>query len=153
MTDKRALALDAVAPYQAAPLGHFINGEAVAGTGTAFDVLEPGTGGVIGQCSDASEEQLNAAVSAAKAAFTGWVNTAPEQRRKILNRVADLIVANADKIAATECLDAGQCWRFMSKAAIRGAENFRFFADRAPGAADGKALPRSEEHTSELQSH
>jgi 5-carboxymethyl-2-hydroxymuconic-semialdehyde dehydrogenase len=29
----------------------------------------------------------------------------------------------------------------MSKAALRGAENFRFFADRAPGAADGLSLP------------
>jgi len=29
----------------------------------------------------------------------------------------------------------------MSKAAIRGAENFRFFADLAPGAANGQALP------------
>ncbi|MCZ6855029.1 MAG: 5-carboxymethyl-2-hydroxymuconate semialdehyde dehydrogenase, partial [Gammaproteobacteria bacterium] len=35
--------------------------------------------------------------------------------------------------------------RFMNKAAIRGAENFRFFADRAPGARDGMALP-AEEH-------
>jgi 5-carboxymethyl-2-hydroxymuconic-semialdehyde dehydrogenase len=32
----------------------------------------------------------------------------------------------------------------MSKAAERGAENFRFFADRAPGAADGLALPAAE---------
>ena len=29
----------------------------------------------------------------------------------------------------------------MSKAALRGAENFRFFADRAPGARDGQSLP------------
>ena len=29
----------------------------------------------------------------------------------------------------------------MSKAAVRGAENFRYFADRAPGARDGLALP------------
>ena len=29
----------------------------------------------------------------------------------------------------------------MSKAALRGAENFRFFADRAPGARDGLSLP------------
>jgi 5-carboxymethyl-2-hydroxymuconic-semialdehyde dehydrogenase len=33
----------------------------------------------------------------------------------------------------------------MSKAAVRGAENFRFFADRAPGARDGVSLP-AEEH-------
>jgi 5-carboxymethyl-2-hydroxymuconic-semialdehyde dehydrogenase len=29
----------------------------------------------------------------------------------------------------------------MSKAALRGAENFRFFADRAPSARDGQVLP------------
>jgi 5-carboxymethyl-2-hydroxymuconic-semialdehyde dehydrogenase len=29
----------------------------------------------------------------------------------------------------------------MSKAAVRGAENFRFYADRAPGANDGLSLP------------
>ncbi|MCJ2185851.1 5-carboxymethyl-2-hydroxymuconate semialdehyde dehydrogenase [Novosphingobium beihaiensis] len=141
MSDKRDLALAAIAPYKDAPLGHFIGAQSAAAQGTPFDVLEPGTGQVLGQCSDASEEQLNAAVAAAKEAFPGWVSTAPEQRRKILNRVADLIVENADRIAAVECLDAGQCWRFMSKAAIRGAENFRFFADRAPGAADGQSLP------------
>ena len=67
-----------------------------------------------------------------------------EKRRAILHKVADLIEARADEIAAMECLDTGQCWRFMSKAALRGAENFRFFADRAPGAADGQALPTAD---------
>jgi 5-carboxymethyl-2-hydroxymuconic-semialdehyde dehydrogenase len=37
-------------------------------------------------------------------------------------------------------MDTGQALRFMSKAALRGAENFRFFADKAPEARDGKAL-------------
>jgi 5-carboxymethyl-2-hydroxymuconic-semialdehyde dehydrogenase len=144
MSDKRLLALDAIAPFQSSPLGHFISGRNVAGEGQPFDVLEPGTGKVLGQCCDASENQLEAAVAAAKEAFPGWVATPAEERRKILNRVADLIVDNADKIAAVECLDAGQCWRFMSKAAIRGSENFRFFGDRAPSAADGQALPSAD---------
>lgn len=144
MSDKRSLALDTVARFGPGPLGHFIDGRAVAAQGTPFDVFEPATGGVLGQASDASEAQLNAAVAAAKAAFPAWAAKAPEERRKILNKVADLIVARADEIAAVECLDAGQCWRFMSKAAIRGAENFRFFADRAPSAADGQALPTAD---------
>jgi 5-carboxymethyl-2-hydroxymuconic-semialdehyde dehydrogenase len=41
-------------------------------------------------------------------------------------------------------LDTGQALRFMSGAALRAAENFRFFADRAPGASDGLALPAAE---------
>jgi len=144
MTGKRDIALDAIAPFQSRPLGHFIGGCDVAGEGTAYDILEPGTGQVLGQYCDATEGQVEAAVAAAREAFPAWVATPAEERRKILNRVADLIVANADKIAAVECLDAGQCWRFMSKAAIRGAENFRFFADRAPSAADGRALPSAD---------
>jgi 5-carboxymethyl-2-hydroxymuconic-semialdehyde dehydrogenase len=63
------------------------------------------------------------------------------ERKKILHRIADAIVARADEIALCECWDTGQALRFMSKAALRGAENFRFFADRAPAARDGQALP------------
>eukprot|EP01013_Petalomonas_cantuscygni_P020253 TRINITY_DN3850_c0_g2_i1.p1 TRINITY_DN3850_c0_g2~~TRINITY_DN3850_c0_g2_i1.p1 ORF type:complete len:505 (+),score=104.17 TRINITY_DN3850_c0_g2_i1:140-1654(+) len=125
-------------------LGHFIAGKPVDGSGPAFDILDPSTGSTIGRGHDTTEAELEAAVAAARDAFSGWCRTAPETRRKILNKVADLIVARADEIAAVECLDSGQCWRFMSKAALRGADNFRFFADRAPGAADGLALPTTD---------
>lgn len=145
MSSMRELALDSVAGLKQShadgALGHFIGGKPVDGAGPVFDILDPSTGAVIGQGHDATEAELEAAVSAARDSFAGWCSTAPETRRKILNRVADLIVARADEIAAVECLDSGQCWRFMSKAALRGADNFRFFADRAPGAADGLALP------------
>jgi 5-carboxymethyl-2-hydroxymuconic-semialdehyde dehydrogenase len=43
-----------------------------------------------------------------------------------------------------ESWDTGQPIRFMAKAALRGAENFRFFADRAPRARDGLNLPAGE---------
>src|SRR4051794_19313743 len=140
----RAAALDAVRRLGPGPLGHFVAGKPVAGAGDLFDVYEPATGAVMGQCADATVGELDAAVAAAKAAFPGWAATPAEERRRLLNKVADLIVARAEEIAAVECLDAGQAWRFMSKAAIRGAENFRFFADRAPSAADGQALPSAE---------
>ena len=47
----------------------------------------------------------------------------------------------SDDIAAVECVDTGQTIRFMSAAAIRGAENFRFFADHAPDANNGRSMP------------
>ncbi|MDF0546445.1 5-carboxymethyl-2-hydroxymuconate semialdehyde dehydrogenase [Sphingobium sp. H39-3-25] len=144
MPDKRARALAAIAPYIDAPLGHFINGSAVAGTGPAFNIMEPASGGILGQANDATSDEVDAAVAASVEAFPRWAATPGEERRKILNRVADLIVERAEDIAAVECLDAGQCWRFMSKAAIRGSENFRFFADRAPAAANGQALPTAD---------
>ena len=64
-----------------------------------------------------------------------------KERKKILHNVADAIVDNAREIALVESYDSGQPLKFMNKAAIRGAANFRFFADLAPNARDGQALP------------
>lgn len=141
---RRASALAAIAAFKDRPLGHFIGGADHPGEGPTFPVYEPASGAVLGAARDATAGELSAAVAAAKAAFPAWAATAGDKRKAILHRIADLIEARADQIAAVECLDAGQCWRFMSKAAIRGAENFRFFADRAPAAADGQALPTGE---------
>ena len=58
MNNKRELAFGAIEKLGDGALGHFIAGRAVAGEGIPFDVLEPGTGQVIGHACDASEEQL-----------------------------------------------------------------------------------------------
>ena len=62
----------------------------------------------------------------------------------LLHRIADAIEARAEEIALLESLDTGQPIRFMSQAAKRGAENFRFFADKAPEADRGLSLPARE---------
>lgn len=125
-------------------LGHYVDGAAIGGAGAVFEVSEPATGTVLGLARDATEGELNQAVAAAKAAFPAWAAMPGDARKAVLHRIADLIVTRAEEIAAVECVDSGQCWRFMAKAAIRGAENFRFFADRAPAARDGQALPTGE---------
>src|SRR4029453_14048065 len=77
----------------------------------------------------------------ARAAFPAWRAVDGETRRRLLHQIADAIVARAEEIALVESIDTGQPIRYMSKAALRAAENFRFFADRAPGARDGLSLP------------
>ena len=89
--------------------------------------------------------EIDAAAKATMAAFPAWAALSGEKRKAILHRIADLIEARAEEIALCECWDTGQVWRFMSKAALRGAEKFRFFADLAPSARDGQSLP-SEGH-------
>jgi 5-carboxymethyl-2-hydroxymuconic-semialdehyde dehydrogenase len=84
---------------------------------------------------------IDAAARAAKAAFPAWRDMDAAAQKKILHRIADGIVARAEEIALAECWDTGQALRFMSKAALRGAENFRFFADKALSARDGQHLP------------
>ena len=87
------------------------------------------------------EADIDAAAEAARYAFPAWRDTPLAERKKILHKIANAIEARADEIAVFECMDTGQAYRFMSKAALRGAENFRFFADRAPDARNGLALP------------
>lgn len=140
-SNRRDLALGATASFRDRPLGHYINGRPVDGDGSLFAVFDPTTGESLGETRDATKAELDAAVAAASSAFTEWSQRPGTERKAILHKVADLIEARAEEIAAVECLDAGQVWRFMSKAALRGAENFRYFADRAPAAADGQALP------------
>jgi 5-carboxymethyl-2-hydroxymuconic-semialdehyde dehydrogenase len=118
-----------------------INGQAVpADDGTTFETISPVDLKPLARVAHGKASDIDKAARAAAAAFKGWSQTDPAQRKKILHRIADGIEARAEEIAFTECLDTGQALRFMSKAAIRSAVNFRFFADKAVEARDGKSL-------------
>jgi 5-carboxymethyl-2-hydroxymuconic-semialdehyde dehydrogenase len=141
-TANREQALRHVARLTSGPLGHFVDGSPTAGNGgESLDVLDPSTGKVIGQVVAGTAEDVDAAAAAARRAFPSWSRTSGNKRRDVLHVIADGIEKRAEEIALVESLDTGQPLRFMSKAALRGAENFRFFADRAPDAHDGLALP------------
>jgi 5-carboxymethyl-2-hydroxymuconic-semialdehyde dehydrogenase len=138
----RRRALEHLSRFRDAPLAHFIDGQPNAGSGgEPFDVLDPSTGEVLGQVLAGTTADIDAAAAAAKRAFPAWGRTSGDKRRELLHAIANAIEARAEEIAVVESLDTGQPLRFMSKAALRGAENFRFFADRAPDAQNGLALP------------
>ncbi|MDI5934981.1 5-carboxymethyl-2-hydroxymuconate semialdehyde dehydrogenase [Halomonas kalidii] len=118
-----------------------IDGESVpAASGKTFETLSPVDLKPLAQVAKGDADDIDRAVQAAEKAFKTWSKTPGKERRAILIRVAEAIEARAEEIAFTECLDTGQALRFMEKAAIRGAANFRFFADKAPEAEDGQAL-------------
>ncbi len=112
-----------------------------AASGKVFDNASPVDESHICTVAQSDGTDIGAAAQAAKAAFPAWRDMPATERRAILHRIADGIVARAEEIAFCECWDTGQAIRFMSKAALRGAANFRFFADRAPSARDGQMLP------------
>ncbi|MCY3785713.1 MAG: 5-carboxymethyl-2-hydroxymuconate semialdehyde dehydrogenase [bacterium] len=142
-----------LARFAAARLPHLIAGESVPSTnGATFANHSPIDGAALGEVAAGDAADVDAAAHAAAEAFQTWRTVPGSERREILHRVADLIVERATQIAVTECVDTGQTIRFMRAAALRGAENFRFFADRAPGAADGLALP-SEHHVNYTTRH
>ena len=134
-----------LAPYRAETLPHFINGKRDPGrSGATFEGYTPVDNSVIGNVASGNADDIDAACRAADAAFEEWRELPGAERKKLLHKVADAIVKNAESIALVESYDSGQPLKFMSKAAIRGAANFRFFGDMAPGARDGQSLPADE---------
>ena len=139
-----------VAAYRATVAGqgvkNFINGASVSATsGATFDNHTPIDNSFICTVAQGEAADIDSATAAAKAAFPAWRDLPGKARKKILHRVADLIEEHAEELALLESLDTGQPIRFMSKAAVRGADNFRYFADKAESARDGLSLP-TEEH-------
>jgi 5-carboxymethyl-2-hydroxymuconic-semialdehyde dehydrogenase len=129
-----------LARFRAGGILNLIDGKDVAGTST-FQTHSPVDESLIAEVARGTAEDIDRAAKAAKAAFPAWSAMPGDKRKQVLHRIADGIEARAEEIALCECWDTGQAWRFMSKAALRGAENFRFFADLAPSARDGRSLP------------
>ena len=131
-------------------LKNFINGESVdPAEGGSEEVVNPSTGEVIAEAPLSTEEDVNRAVAAAKAAFEGWSTTPPGERALALLKLADMVEEHADEIADLESADAGK----PRKAVIEDevpvmADNLRFFAGAArcmEGRAAGEYM---EGHTS-----
>ncbi|TAA64712.1 5-carboxymethyl-2-hydroxymuconate semialdehyde dehydrogenase [Shinella sp. JR1-6] len=108
--------------------------------GATFETISPVDLAPLAVVAKGTAADIDRAAKAARAAFADWAAMSGGTRKKLLHKIADAIVARAEEIAFVECMDTGQSLRFMAKAALRGAENFRFFADRAPEARDGKTL-------------
>lgn len=109
---------------------NYINGKYVAPTqGKYFDVITPLTGEVFAQAAHSTKEDLDLAVDAAHKAFETWSKTSAAQRSIILNKIADRMEENLEKIAAVETYDNGKAVRETLNADIPLAiDHFRYFA-------------------------
>jgi len=100
---------DTLAPVKPARL--IINGEAVdAASGKTFTTFNPATEEPICAVAEAGVEDVDRAVQAARAAFDGgpWSKMRAAERQRILTKLGDLILANADELGRLETLDNGK---------------------------------------------
>jgi betaine-aldehyde dehydrogenase/5-carboxymethyl-2-hydroxymuconic-semialdehyde dehydrogenase len=110
---------------------HFIGGERVASEATFVD-LSPIDAAPIAEVARGGEREAELAVAAAAEAFPAWAALGAEGRAAYLHRLADLIDANVERIAAVECVDMAMLLRSLRARVIsRGARNFRAYADLA----------------------
>ena len=136
-----------LARFKNTTTGHFINGKGVIPEGAkTYTNLTPVDNSSLGEVVAGTVADVDQACEAAESAFAQWRDMPGAERKNLLHHFADKIEERADEIALVESMDCGQPIRFMKQAAIRGAANFRFFADKAPEAQNGQALYQAE-HT------
>lgn len=131
----------------------FINGNSVDGSSeNRQTVINPATGEVVNAYAEASADNVNAAVAAAKNAFGEWSRSAPADRAGAILRAAAILRERSEELAASETLQTGKPIRLSREFDVPGTiDNFEFFAGTArnfEGKAAGEYLPT---HTSMIR--
>jgi betaine-aldehyde dehydrogenase len=112
----------------------FIDGQWVAsGDGTCSQVVTPSDGTVVGEVDVATDEQVQAAIAAARRAFdtTDWPRSPTGERAALLDRVAGLIDRDQEEMARLETQDTGKAMRESRWDMADVARVFRYYADLA----------------------
>ncbi|WP_127473597.1 aldehyde dehydrogenase family protein [Microbacterium sulfonylureivorans] len=110
--------------------GHYIGGEFVEPIkGQYFENISPVNGKPFTEVGRGTVEDIDRAVDVAWQAFESWKRTTPAERSVILNRIADRIEENLEKIAVAETWENGKPVRETLAADIPLAvDHFRYFA-------------------------
>lgn len=111
-------------------------------SGKTFETINPYTGKVWARVPEADEEDVHAAVSAARRAFDEgpWGKMTGTERARLMRRLAALIEENTEVLATIESIDNGKLLRETRGQLAAMAEWFYYFA----GAADkiqGETIP------------
>jgi acyl-CoA reductase-like NAD-dependent aldehyde dehydrogenase len=114
------------------PEGMLIGGERVAAaSGETFESISPATGEIIAQIPRGGAADVGAAVAAAQSAFESWQTTSPLERAARVNKLADLVAANAEELATIDAVDNGSPLREMRNDARVAVWLLRYFAGLA----------------------
>jgi gamma-glutamyl-gamma-aminobutyraldehyde dehydrogenase/4-guanidinobutyraldehyde dehydrogenase/NAD-dependent aldehyde dehydrogenase len=124
-------------------------------SGARFDCISPVDGRKLGEVARCSESDVDLAVHSARAAFEDgrWSGKAPAERKRILIRFADLMLANRDELALLETLDMGKPIRYSRSVDVQLAQNCirwygeaidKLYDEVAPTAQDSLALVQRE---------
>jgi gamma-glutamyl-gamma-aminobutyraldehyde dehydrogenase len=89
----------------------FIDGKYVpALSGKTFANINPASGAVLSEIAACDKEDVDVAVKSARRSFESgvWSRMAPPERKKILLKLSELMLANASELALLETLDVGK---------------------------------------------
>ena len=104
---------------------HLIAGSLLAGTETS-PVFNPATGEQSGSVASGGKSEIDAAVTAAQAAFPGWAATTPSKRAKVMYEMRRLLGARGDEIARAISAEHGKMHADALGEVARGQEVVEF---------------------------
>ncbi|WP_025673576.1 betaine-aldehyde dehydrogenase [Salinivibrio socompensis] len=123
----------------------FINGQLTTATsGEHFATVNPATGETIAQIDQASADDVQAAVDAAKQGFAVWSRMTAMERSRILLKAVALLRERNDELAMLEVLDTGKpLQEAVEVDVVTGADAIEYFANLVPS-MQGEQQPLSE---------
>lgn len=118
----------------------FINGDFVDSvSGKMFETLDPRTGEAITSVAEATKEDVDKAVKAARKAFDHgpWPRLPGTERARILNKYADLVEQHLEELARLETLDNGKpleaCRAGDIPSCVKALRYYAGYADKIHG--------------------
>lgn len=113
--------------------------------GATYENANPATGVVIADVAEATREDVDAAVAAARSAFDGgkWASMAASRRAKIVYKIAQLIAERAKEIALLEVRDNGKALSTAKGEVGAIVDCFEFYAGAATKNSGETIPPRS----------
>lgn len=116
-----------------ATLKHFINGKYVETSGNEFfDLVSPVDARVHARSPNATQQDVDAAYAAAKAAFEPWGSSTPSARQKALLGLADAVEKHGHRLIEAQSRETGQIKHLIAQEEIGvSADQIRFFAGAA----------------------
>lgn len=128
--------------------GHaFIDGDwTVAASGQVFENVDPATGAVLGTVAACDGADVDRAVASARRVFEAgdWSRAAPEARKAVLLKLADLVRANAEELAVLESLDSGKTIKDCLNEISHEVPTFFQWYGELADKAFGKVAPTAE---------
>ncbi len=119
---------------------NLINGQWVAGAAYTPNINPSNTADVIGEYTQASAAQLDAAVQAARAAFPAWSTSGIQARADALDKIGNEILARREELGTLLAREEGKTKPEGIGEAARAGNIFKFFAGECLRLA-GETLP------------
>src|SRR5699024_175043 len=132
MTDHNATYWHDLAAAVTRPTRPFIDGAFVdPQSGDTFQTINPATGDVLAEVAAGNSDDIDRAVTAARAAFErgSWSRISAAERKTVMLAIADQITAHHDELTVLDSLDAGKCISEAQDDIAEAAGLFQWFAE------------------------